>query len=69
MIKLGQMVLKKFKWVHNAKIRSCGLEEVNWVHIRKLGQRVLKRFNWLHIERPFDLNLSLWPLLTPFKTI
>ena len=26
MIKLGQMVLKGVKWVHNAKIRSYGLE-------------------------------------------
>ena len=26
MIKLGQMVLKEVNWVHNAKIRSYGLE-------------------------------------------
>ena len=26
MIKLGQMVLKGVNWVHNAKVRSYGLE-------------------------------------------
>ena len=26
MVKLGQMVLKGVNWVHNAKIRSYGLE-------------------------------------------
>ena len=26
MIKLGPMVLKGVKWVHNAKTRSCGPE-------------------------------------------
>ena len=26
MIKLGQMVLKEINWVHNAKMKSYGLE-------------------------------------------
>ena len=30
MIKLGQMVLKGVNWVHNAKIRSYGIERSQW---------------------------------------
>ena len=51
MITLGQMVLKGVNWVHNAKIRSCGLErhqlytqwlshqifEVKWHFSLKIG--------------------------------
>ena len=42
MIKLGQMVLKGVNLVHNDKIRSNGLERVNWVHNTKSGHMVLK---------------------------
>ena len=31
MIKFGQMVLKGVNWVHNAKIRSYGLESSDMV--------------------------------------
>ena len=51
MIKLGQMVLKGVTWVHNAKIRSYGLERSQLVHNGKLGQMVLKGVNWVHNDK------------------
>ena len=42
MIKLGQMVMKGVIWVHNAEIRSYGLERSQLATLIKLGQMVLK---------------------------
>ena len=40
------MVLKKFKWVHNAKIRSCGLDRSQLGKYQKIGPNgVLKGVN------------------------
>ena len=49
MQKSGQMVLKGVNWVHNAKIRSNGLERSQLgTQCIKLGQMVLKGVNWVH---------------------
>ena len=52
MIKCGQMVLKGVNWVHNAKIRSYGLERNYFgTHMIKLGEMVLKGVNSVHNDR------------------
>ena len=50
MIKLGQMVLKGLNRVHNAKMRSYGLErsQLGGYTMIKLGQMGLKGVNWIH---------------------
>ena len=37
MMKLGQMVLKGVKWVHNDKLGQMVLTGVSWVHNHKLS--------------------------------
>ena len=39
MQKSGHMVLKEVSWVHNAKIRSYGLERSQMCTLVKLGQK------------------------------
>ena len=52
MIKLGQMVLKGVNWVHNAKIRSNGLEKESFGYTMiKLGQMVLKGVSWVDNDK------------------
>ena len=36
------MVLKGVNWVHNAKIKSNGLERIHWVHNDEIGSNCLE---------------------------
>ena len=52
MIKLGQMVLKGVNWVHNDKIRSNGLERIQFGYtMQKSGHMVLKGVIWAHNDK------------------